>query len=270
LDRPTVVFGQSIGPVRGRLQRWMVRRALSRLRALYVREPASLACLEELGVRGARLCWDSAFAVPAEPLPEPVAARLPTRFVALTVRQWRFPYAGGSVDEAYQRYLSAVATTIGRLRTELELPVVVVPQAIGPTPVENDLTAARMLEESLGENAGDTVFLDDDFTAGQLTTIYGRAAFVLATRFHSAILAMSAGTPAVAVSYHGPKAPGIMEMMDLKSFVTDIAGTSPEELWSLCRGVLDRREEIEEALGRRRDGIEREVAVSCRAILELA
>lgn len=216
-----------------------------------------------------RICWDTAFAVTGESLPEALEARLPDRFVAVTVRQWPFPYRGEAAADRYQAYLTGMAQCIERLGKILGYPVVVVPQAIGPTPMENDMIAAEMLRVRLGDAAPGTMFLDCDLTAGQLVSLYGRAIFVLATRFHSAILAMTAGTPAVAVSYHGPKAPGIMEMMHLEAFVVDIADVSGGELWSLCSELLENRDEIADILERRRTEIARDMTACSREILEL-
>lgn len=272
LGRPTVVYGQSIGPVHGRLQRWLLRQGLSRLSGLFVREPLSVSQVEELNIPvEASLCWDSAFEVPPEPLPPDVEEVLVAPFVAVTVRQWSFPY--GSPDRArlYERYLASVGHCVMGIQDKLGARVVVVPQVIGPTEMEDDLAAAAQLKDSLPKTAcSDAIFLDHDLTAGQLSTLYGRAELVLATRFHSAILAIAAGTPAVAISYHGPKARGIMEMLGLERYVVDIDEVTRDGLWALCAEAYERRERLGDEIHRRHGDIHRSIAESTRQLLGLA
>lgn len=273
LGRPTIVYGQSIGPVQGRLQRFLARRILARLDGLYVREPISLATLDELDVPGGRLCWDTAFAIEAEPLPEDLAARLRQPFVALTVRQWGFPYSDADPAEQYREYLAAVAHCVRRFAEECRVPVVVAPQAIGPTPMENDLTAMNDLRASMrevgGAAAGPT-FVEEDLTAGQLLTLYGQAELILATRFHSAILAIAAGTPPVAISYHGPKAVGIMQMLNLEEHTVSIGEVTPSRLWSICSDAWRNRDSTAEKIRRRIPEIRRSIASASSEILDLA
>lgn len=272
LGRPTVVYGQSIGPVCGRLQRWLLRAVLNRLSGLYVREPVSLRRIDSLGVVGsASICWDSAFTVQPEALPSQETLPLDEPFVAVTVRQWFFPYRDSTRQDPYSQYLAGVADCMARIRRELGLRLIVVPQVIGPTALEDDLKAAAQLRKYLPyELRQDTIFLEDDFTAGQLATLYGKARFVLATRFHSAILAISAGTPAVVISYHGPKAEGIMEMLGLGRFVIGMEEATGEALWSRCVEVYERRDQLGAVAADRKREIEHSIAASVREILERA
>jgi colanic acid/amylovoran biosynthesis protein len=250
----------------------MLRQGLSRLSGLFVREPISLSQVEELDVAvKASLCWDSAFAVPPAPLPPDVEEALGEPFVAVTVRQWAFPYSDAGRAGLYERYLASVGGCVERMKSELGLRVVVAPQVIGPTAMENDLAAAAHLAEFLPVAVrAHARFLSDDLTAGQLSTLYGRAEIVLATRFHSAILAIAAGTPAVAISYHGPKSRGIMEMLGLERFVVDIDHVTPDGLWALCAEAYEERKRIAGEIRRRHEKIQTSIAKSTRQMLGLA
>jgi colanic acid/amylovoran biosynthesis protein len=71
--------------------------------------------------------------------------------------------------------------------------------------------------------------------------MYAAADLHLGTRMHSDILAMSAGTPAVAIAYED-KTVGLMEMMDLRDLLLDIESLAAPELEAvLARAWDDRR-----------------------------
>lgn len=272
LKKPTVIFGQSIGPIKGRLQRLLLRRALARTGIVYVREPLSLALSNELLTRAsggnASLTWDTAFFVDEEPLPSVVADSLPARFIALTVRQWKFPYRGQESSVLYTRYLSELAELIRVINRELALPVVLVPQVIGPTPLENDLQAHQDLEGFLSET-DDYVSLSYDFTPGQLKTLYQRSEVLIGTRFHSVILALSGLTPAIAISYHGYKTKGIMEMLGLGKLVFEIDDINHQDLWGVLRKVYEKREVYRSELNHKIDSILNEGADSVQLMIKL-
>lgn len=272
LGRPTGVHGQSIGPVKGALQRRFLGRLLAGLDFLNLREPISHAYVRDVlgdhAARSAAVVWDTAFAIEDEELPEGLEKLLPDRFVALTVRQWRFPYEDGDPRLLYERYLDGISFCVERLSRDLHLPVVVVPQAIGPTEMEDDLVAAGHLRERLPRDV-EVLYLEDDFTPGQLRALYRRAEFLIATRFHSAILALSACTPAVAVSYHGFKTRGIMSMLELEEYVLDIDRVDGASLWEMCRNVHRRRRELQLELESRQDLIRKKSIRDLLRVIDL-
>lgn len=272
---PTGVYAQSIGPVRGGLQRMLVGGVLERCDFVYVREERSREYVRQLlpnvGPDKLQLVWDTAFGVTEEALQPETARKLPPEFVAVTVRQWRFPYSPDGVrGRLYEQYLNSMADVVRRLVAEVGTQVVVVPQVIGPTALENDLVAGQQLAERLVGLDGVT-YLTEDLTAGQLRQLYSRATMLIGTRFHSVILALSALTPAVAISYHGFKTKGIMQMLDLASYALDIGSLSPDELWERVRAVFDVRDEYRAHLRARMDDVIAEAASEAdRAVAVMA
>ena len=256
LGKPTVIFAQSIGPIIGKLQEIFVRKVLSGAEWIFTREPLSLELVKRIlgpthqDGAGSRvyLTWDTAFSIDTEELSSSVSNKLPTRFAALTVRPWYFPYHAGQAKERYVRYLQSIAATIQLVNRELGLPVVIVPQVVGPYPLENDLLAIRDLARLLNLVDADIVLLEEDFTAGQLKMLYGRAELVIGTRFHSVILALSSGTPAVAISYHGYKTKGIMAMLGLSDFVMEIENVDSDALWQRVYILYEKRAGLREEL----------------------
>lgn len=273
LSIPTGIYGQSIGPVIGANHRKLLSRVLKRMRFVYLREPTSVeyvrALLPTAHHTRLKLVWDTAFSIESAPLPERVTAKLPERFVALTVRQWAFPFdVPGRRNALYEAYLSAIAHVVRQVVTELETDVVVVPQVIGPTGLENDLTAQDQLKAQLGEQ-NRVHYLHDDFTAGQLMNLYGRATLLIGTRFHSVILALAAGTPAVAIAYHGFKTRGIMQMLGLEQYVLDIGALDREDLWQRVLAAYGEREAYAGYLSKRIPPIAKDEAETARQVVDL-
>jgi colanic acid/amylovoran biosynthesis protein len=250
LGRPTVVFGQSLGPFAGSAHRWLLRTALSRCREVLAREPLSLDVARELlGARNARigLTWDTAFMLEPETLPSDVSNLLPPRFVAVTVRQWDFPYERDG-QQKYHNYLRIMAQLVVFVHDVWDLPVVLAPQVAGPTELEFDFRAwAGLLKELklLGAlSPGNVTAVKSDLSPGQLMSLYARSELVVGTRFHSVILALAAGRAAVAISYHGTKAPGILKMMGLSDCCLSIDTLDETIAWSTLESVFARRAAI--------------------------
>src|SRR5699024_1623610 len=56
----------------------------------------------------------------------------------------------------------------------------------------------------------------------QIKSVYGECDYVIGTRFHSVIFALSEGTPAIAIGYGGNKGRGIMRDIGMPEYVVEI------------------------------------------------
>lgn len=247
LRKRCAISAQSIGPVHGKLQKALLSRALTGCAKVQTREKLSEHLIADLvGANVPSLTWDTAFVISEEPLRQSIVDQLPTEFVAMTVRQWHFPFDQQRADEKYRQYLHVVAEVIRRINNVYSLPVVLVPQVIGPTESENDYVAWEQLREYIGNSI--YYELREDLRPGELKALYSRARIVIGTRFHSVILALSAGTPSLAIGYHGYKAQGIMQMCGLDEYVLDIDQLSIDDVWQRFCDLHERRLALQEQL----------------------
>jgi polysaccharide pyruvyl transferase WcaK-like protein len=270
LGRRVVVYGQSIGPVPDRLGRALLGAVLQRCYATLAREELSYDFVRSLGVESSRLklCWDTAFAVERMPLPSQVEAQLPAAFAVMTVRQWEFPgLPTEAVRDRYLAYLQAMATTIDRLWTRHRLPVVLAPQVIGPSTLENDYFAWDDLLP-LVENRDSTVCVRADLSPSELMELYGRARILLGTRFHSVILGLAAGTPSAAVAYYGFKTRGIMRMLGLEALVFDIGSLANDDVEQALEDLIGQEAEYRSFLAMRMPTILTDCAQTARFVLD--
>ena len=254
----TALSANSIGPFVGGPARYLASYVFRRLDVIQLREMKSVNLLETLGVRSSIETFDTAFVVEAQD----VDFSLPENYVVITSRQWDFPYDASNAKKKFDVYVEAIVEAAVYCSNE-GISIVVAPQVIGPTKLEDDRVINKILQEKLMARGVNAILLDGDYSPGQLKSIYGKARFLIGTRFHSAILSLSAYTPVIVFSYHGPKAPGIMEQFGLQRYIFDIDSADPVALVDACKSLLlsekELRKKISEKMGSVRRGIKDDV-----------
>lgn len=226
LGRPYALFGQSLGPFDGRLGRAWVGGVLRGAERVLVREELSRDVALELGVPPERVAVvpDPAFALTPSVTDRvrAVQSRVglePGHYWVVTVRQ---AYSASGRAEATARFIDEMARFVAlALQRRLVPRIVIVAHTLGPVASEDDRLPARALHARV--RASGAVLVEDDLSPRELAALYGDAAWVVGTRFHSVILALVGGTPTLAVSYFGPKTHGIMQMLDLDDLCLDLA-----------------------------------------------
>lgn len=236
LRTPFVFYAQSMGPFKGMIAKRFARWLFAKAALITVREELSKDILVSLKVPAGKIAVvpDAAFALEpavgddAWQTMQDMGIRKDEKFVAVTVRQWFF---GNDPDSRlqYQRYLQTMARLADYVIEQQGMKIVFMPQVLGPVGIENDLIAARQVYD-LVNNKSQTYILAKDLSPPQLLNIYEKAYIFVGTRFHSVIFALLAATPALAISYYGPKSKGIMKMAGLEDFVLDIGNITFEEM----------------------------------------
>jgi polysaccharide pyruvyl transferase WcaK-like protein len=212
-NRPLWVLGVSVGPLRPRLTSRLVARVLRRCRRVYVREEISQArCRDLLGIPS-EVIPDIAF------LFDQVPALPATGVIGFTVREYDFPEADDP-EEARRRYRTSIVDAINEvLRREPGLRVVFVPQVV------DDIATGAALRSQL-EQPDRAEVMADNLSPEELMAVYGGLELVVATRLHSVILSVDAGTPPLHLVYEREKGVGIMRRLGL-------------EEWAMMAGTLD-------------------------------
>jgi|FaiFalDrversion2_1042247.scaffolds.fasta_scaffold00852_3 colanic acid/amylovoran biosynthesis protein len=245
---PFAIYGQSIGPLHSSLSRHFIRMLFQKALFIGVRELLSKEELVrcDLPPGHIHLLPDLAFMI--EPsLTERVTRLLqryglkPSDFVVITPRQW---FKKG--DFRYIAYLDALATLIHYLRVK-GLKIVIFAHTLGPTPFEDDRVACNDLLKKLPYYDG-IYYVEEDLDPEELSAFYGYSRLVVGTRFHSIILSFTAGTPAFALSYSGPKAPGIMDLFGFRSYTADISNLHPKTLQAGVEHLLHNEHNLREQI----------------------
>lgn len=239
--KKVIIFSQSLGPIKGRLNKLIFYSSLKNIDAIYLRESL---CLEKYpAVR--KLCSkvktkiipDAAFYISAETLSASNSAFYPllkSPFVALTVVDQLYSFDAVEQNKAKERYISELKESIEYCINIKKLRVIIVPQ------VSSNNSHLGQNDEDIAENIISALPTDLKkncnklpavFSAGELTTIYASAEFTIGTRLHSTIFSVSQSVPVINIAYHGTKAQGILgSLPSLDGMVLDISTFTSESV----------------------------------------
>ncbi len=249
--RPFVIYGQSVGPFAGRFQVWLARRVLDRAAAVLVREAVSAATLERIGLRAPfKTIPDPAFGLPAGDTARDEARGVLASYgvpedrplVGVTVRHWHFGHRDDG--QALQgNYVRSVAAALDALAEAAGTHAVLWPQCTGFIALEDDRPLSREVRGASRHPEAITV-IEDELAPAVLKAGSGLMEMFIGTRFHSVIFALTEFVPALAMSYWGPKAEGIMTALGLEECLLPIGEVSPGGLAAAALGLWSRRVEM--------------------------
>ena len=227
LGIPTVAFATSIGPFRDAPSRWLNRFLLRRLSLVLPRDERAYRAARQLGVPAYRL----------EQVPDSAFARLPPSADAVDAARSRHTagrrYAAVTVrlqsegDPLLEELSATICALLARRAVER---VLVVDQ------VRSDAPGSALLVGRVDDPR--VTHVDADLSPSQLVELYGGAEVVIACRLHSAIFAMVAGTPVVAISIDGTKTEGVFESVGLGRAVVARSEASADRLMAMLDELI--------------------------------
>jgi colanic acid/amylovoran biosynthesis protein len=239
LGKPVCLYAQSFGPYPRRIQMRIASAGLRWADLILVREAKSKALLTSMGLAGERVKQvpDSAFMFEPrhsfDPRPLLGMGAPGEQVVGITVRAW----LPGAQQRAYER---AIAEFIDRASRRSNLRVVVIAQVTAADQNDDDRVVGRRIQALL-EPRSNVVFLDQRFSHHEIKSVFANLNFLVGTRFHSVIFALTAGVPALAVEYEH-KTSGIMQDLGLERWVLPIEDVTADNL-TLLFDELEREQE---------------------------
>jgi colanic acid/amylovoran biosynthesis protein len=240
--RPVVLFSQSIGPFASSFWRSMVARELGRADLVLVREELSEQVCREMGV-ATGLCDDIAFALePGEPPDALEGAGRET--IGVTVMN-----ALPGVDQAgHRRYVDSLVAGLARGHAGRRVAVI---SQVSAHAGDDDVGVGREVTSRLGDAGVETTFVDLGHVSDEdLSAFYGGLKLVVASRLHSGILALCAGTPIIGLSYL-PKTDGVLARLGLERWVLQARDLDGDRLAAVLADALGREGELREHVGGR-------------------
>lgn len=248
LGKPVFLYAQSFGPYPRNMQRIIALHGLRYADLILVREAKSRALLADMGIADERVIQvpDSAFMfephISFDARPLLGMKRSDEQVVGITARSW----LPGAKQHAYER---AMAEFIDRISQQDGLRVAVIAQVTAAQQNDDDRVVGRRIQELLGPRSN-VVFLDERFTHYEIKSIFANLSYLVGTRFHSVIFALTAGVPALAIEYEH-KTSGIMQDLGLDKWVLPIEDVTADKLTVLFDGLVHERE----AYIRKLDGV---------------
>jgi polysaccharide pyruvyl transferase CsaB len=220
-----MVLGQGIGPLRRNISRTLTKSILNRVDLITVRDEDSVRLLEQIGVTkpAIHLTADPAFVL--DECSDEETARLLSEagvddsedLIAVSMRTWPdAPEIGGIAGAALRKLSTSLPAKI--LLLAMQMP------------------GDMVLAASLHEAAPDTILQPAEWTPRQIRGVLGRCKLAAGMRLHTLILASSAGTPCLGISYD-PKVESFLSAVDqpcipLTGLTSDLLTDQIEDAWN--------------------------------------
>jgi len=201
--KPLYLIGHSVGPLKSRIGKWVVKKIFNKAEFISVRDSDSKMVLEGCGVKKEiHVLCDLAMMIN---LPnKKIEQNRPDRYFVLTFRGW---------NEELEKLNKKIEQAIGRLVEKYSLKPIFIPFQLVK---ENDAEtlSKKIVQNGSLEKIVIQSYQDDIFEI--LEQIRG-AEFVVGVRLHSLIFSSIVGTPFVGISYSG-KVENFMEEMGLEKY----------------------------------------------------
>ncbi len=201
VGRPLMFWTQSLGPFEQPSNRRRMGATFKSARLLLVRDDRSRRALLDLGVdqSAIRVTADAAFAL--TPKTAAVTRSRPGHLnAAISVRDWQFMSDGDAGRRRYEHAIAALTATIVR-RHGGHVTFLSTCQGI-PEYWTDDSRLATDIVSELPPDVAAHVTVDGAFhSPAELQRRFAEQDFVVATRMHAAILALTAGVPVLPIAY---------------------------------------------------------------------
>jgi len=249
LKKPLVLFTQSLGPFREKRFRKDIKEVFDYADLILLRDEKSKEHLAELGVNSGkvRIFPDIAFYC-GQKRRKSVGKRnehVPLR-AAVSVRQWSY-FDNSSTEAGMEKYKGMVADIVTHLVRNYGVEVTFLSTCQGIREYwANDAGVAEEIRRGLDEEVREQVRVDGEFhEPGSLRERLGEFDFVVATRMHAAILAMTAGVAVFPIAYEF-KTQELFEQMGLGKWMEDINSLEREACLAKLDDFMANRKKITE------------------------
>jgi colanic acid/amylovoran biosynthesis protein len=284
IDKPLILFPQTLGPFKSYIARKIARSVLSRATFVCSRDAHGLESLEGLVDDPPdgkyEFCHDVGFLV------EPVEPR-DGNLVAYSARTSRPPVVGLNVSGLLRAggydgknmfglrtdYTTTIRKLLAFLIEEKKVHVVLVPHVYAEPrsggAFESDERACNELfEESKSRYEGKLFVIRGIHSTPEMKYMIGQCDLFIGSRMHACIAALSQGVPAVALSYSN-KFKGVWESIHLGQLVADPRQLEDREIIQIVGVAFEERKQLRHQLQETMPQIKNQIAEKLRRILTL-
>jgi polysaccharide pyruvyl transferase WcaK-like protein len=267
-----------MGPFDNRLLAPLIRFALNKTAAIVVRDDISHKQVKRLGVSkpAIYLTGDAAFLL--EPTTEETTQSILQRagvdrtkpLIGINVSQLAASFSEKLRPK--EGYLEIMTRLADYFVETYKATVILVPHGFPrrkmQTPAsEDDFEAVNQVYGKIN-NKNYIIPLRAEYSAAELKGIIGQCHMFVGARMHSLIAAISCGVPTIGISY-SLKTPGLMQMVGLEEYASDIRGVTFEEIREKADKVWAGKEQIREKLTKNAENIKQGVWLNGKLVREL-
>lgn len=235
LGKKIFIMPNSFGPFIGKAEKEIVKTVLRKCDLVYARESISKKYLSDLLGNRVILSADLGFYIKDYKdyqVQKLVNFNSLIKKVAITMRPYRFPECSNG-EEKYKLYIKEMYKVTKGLIEKKYHPIFIA-HTLGPSIHEDDRIAIeeviKILEGSGVSKEKYSYINDSEMNCFDITKLYSQMNYIIGTRFHSVVFAMTSLIPAIAISYSGHKTLGIMSDMGLANYTVDIANINSEDV----------------------------------------
>jgi len=243
--KPIYILPNSFGPFNGIFVRGMIKKTLKKCEVIMSRENISHQMLNQINIKN-YLCPDLGFYLQksknnSDEINKIKGLYPKHKLVGITVRPYRFPFSK-KPNLKYDEYKASIVFLCHWLFKNGYLPVFV-NHTLSTRSHESDMRAIIEITSKLGEGLY-YVVSNDNFDCRDLKEVYSCFDYVIGTRFHSVIFALSEKVPSIAITYGGNKGEGIMVDMGLANYFIPIEKVFSESLILKFKLLIENEEYI--------------------------
>lgn len=221
LGKPLVFFTQSLGPFRKRGQVQVLRKIFNSSLCILVRDERSRENLRAIGVDLKKVIIhpDVVYSLPLERISMKTSKDIK---IAISVRNWK-GFQEKTNELGMADYKKAISSIIIFLIKNYDASIDFISTCQGtPEYWTDDSQVAKDIYEILPEDAKQHVTIDRSFHDPiSLRNIFRKYTFVISTRMHVAILAMTAGVPVMPIVYEF-KTEELFKILELEKIILNI------------------------------------------------
>ena len=280
LDKPVVLYAESVGPFNRWWNRVIGKSLLNRLRLITLREDISRRYLEKLNIKTPMyLTADSAFLL--EPAPVQRSREILEKerikennrpLVGISVSKIISRYGFDSLpspSEKYRKYIEIMAQLVDHLVDVLDATVIFIPHVVARAWDNDDRKVADDIFK-LTRNKESVVSIKSEYTAEETKGIIGQCDLFIGARMHATIASTSMGVPTVAIAYSHKYHGVIGEMLGYEQYVLDVRENfNSDDLISVVDDAWNNRVEIRKQLESKIEDIKERVLLNAKLVKEL-
>lgn len=222
-NKPIYIFSQSLGPVAGRFNQWLTKKALTGIQKIFLREDVCLERYKEIQELQTEaeidVIPDSAFYMSNDNKHSNHEIDLEQDGfkVGMTIVDHAFKYVATEAEkqQKIENYKTALIENIQYLVEKKDASIHIFPQVISNNSHlgHSDVRISREIEERCAELgfAERVTYHYGDFNPMQLREMYKKMDIFIGTRLHSVIFSLSLNVPSINIAYHGTKSQGILK-----------------------------------------------------------
>jgi polysaccharide pyruvyl transferase WcaK-like protein len=233
LKMPFILTGQQIGPFKGSVLQWILKRTLAKAKFIGLREGwlSPLLFDEDKHFKGKyRVCGDDSLGVRPASLKE--ISKSFTKNIPFITVNYRFAgYAIKSLED-----LIFFGKILEKLQSKLGYPYVMIPIALDPE--DSDITTGQILKKNFPKLDFQIIDNTSLLNAASLKAIFQQAFCSIGVSYHFCTFSLSVGTPSICFykeRYYEQKAKGLADYWEDTCCALKIDSKSCDEMAALIK-----------------------------------